>query len=240
MPGMFNQMGMGMGGIPMNMPNYGMNGMNGMMNMNMGMNMNGMNAMNMNTMNMNPMNAMNMNGMNTMNMNPMNVMNMNQMNGMNMNQMNAMNMNQMNAMNMNQMNAMNMNGMMGINNDNLNMAGLNKGGNNNWMQGYNQINKTGNISNEEGKKITVVFAYTAGGKKPITILIDHGKTVNELIKIYFARIGQPELIEKKNDIFFLYNAQQINCENQEKVEKFFKFNSSPTILVSDLHNLIGA
>ena len=141
-------------------------------------------------------------------------------------------------MNMNGMNNMNMNGMMDNNNSNMNMTGMNVGGNANWIKGYNSIKSAEN--NEGDKKISVIFRTTTGGKPPINIIIDNGITVNELITLYFKRLGQPELMERKKDICFLYNAQRIDYDCQQKVEKFFKYNSNPTILVSDLHNLIGA
>ena len=156
---------------------------------------------------------------------------------MNMN-MGNMGMN-MNGMNMNGMNIMNMNDMM----NNMNIPGMNIGGNENWLKGYNVNNNNnngGNNINSQDKKITCIFNTTTGGKKPITILIDYGKTVNELIKIYFARLSQPELMERRQDICLLYNAHRIDFDSTQKVEDFFKYNTSPTILVSDLQNLIGA
>ncbi len=47
-------------------------------------------------------------------------------------------------------------------------------------------------------------------------------------------------MERKQDICLLFCALKIDFDCQQKVEKFFKFNSNPTILVSDLHDLIGA
>ena len=207
---------------------------NGSYNPMMGMGYMGGNPMNYNMQNMGmgAMFGMPMN-MNNMNMNCMNNVN-------NMNVMNNMNMNNMNNMNMNGMNNMNMNGMMGNNNSNMNMTGMNIGGNANWLQGYNSIKSGGNNTVAIDKKMTFIFMTTTGGKPPINIIIDHGTTINELITLYFKRLGQPELMERKQDICFLYNAQRIDYDCQQKVEKFFKFNSNPTILVSDLHNLIGA
>ena len=125
--------------------------------------------------------------------------------------------------------------------NNMNFQGMNMGGNQNWMQGYNSINNPNNQaknSNTMPNKINCIFNTTTG--KTLTILIDHGKTVNELIKIYFMRINQPELMNREGDICFVYNASKIEFNNQQKVEDFFRFNSNPSILVNDVHNLIGA
>ena len=125
--------------------------------------------------------------------------------------------------------------------NNMNFPGMNMGGNQNWMQGYNSINNPNNQVknyNNMPNKINCIFNTTTG--KSLTILIDHGKTVNELIKIYFMRIDQPDLINREGDICFVYNASKIEFNNQQKVEDFFRFNSNPSILVNDVHNLIGA
>ena len=122
--------------------------------------------------------------------------------------------------------------------NNMNVPGMNMGGNQNWMQGYNTVNNGPKPSNNSPNKINVVFNTTTG--KTLTILIDHGKTVNDLIKIYFMRVEQPDLINREGEICFVYNASKIEFNNQQKVEDFFRFNSNPSILVNDVHNLIGA
>ena len=152
------------------------------------------------------------------------------MQGMNMNNMNNM----QNMQNM-------MDGMMGNPNMNVNMPGMNIGGNENWLQGYNQ-NSQGqgnNTSSSSSKnKLNCIFSTTSG--QNLSILIEYGKTVHELIKIYFMRVEKPELINEKDKICFVYNAGQIDCNCQDKVENYFKFNSNPRIMVNDIHNLIGA
>ena len=138
------------------------------------MNQMGMNNMGMGGMIGMPMNIQNL-GMGGMMGMPMNMDNMGM--GMNMN------------MNMNGMNGMN--GMMGMNNINQNMTGMNNAANESWLQGYNTSNNGLNNIEPGNKKITCVFNTTTGGKKPIIILIDYGKTVNELIKLYFAGKHDP-------------------------------------------------
>ena len=117
-----------------------------------------------------------------------------------------------------------------------------QGGNQNWAQGYTSNN--GGIQNQNfnfyqgGGKINCVFNTSTG--KTFSILIDHGKTINDLIKIFFLRIGKPELMNNKQDICFLYNATKINIDSQVKVENYFGFNSNPRISVNDIRDLIGA
>ena len=120
--------------------------------------------------------------------------------------------------------------------NNINMQGMNIGGNENWLLGYSTVKK--NSNNNGGNKINCIFNTTTG--KTINILIDYGKTINDLVKIYFARVEQPDLINRKQDICFVFNATKIDFDSTEKVEDFFKFNANPTILVNDIHNLIGA
>ena len=116
--------------------------------------------------------------------------------------------------------------------------GMNIGGNQNWMQGYNTSNNTDNTG-PSTKKISFMFKSTQG-QKPIMVLMDYGKTVNDLVKIYFARVGQPDLINNKEGICLLYNATKIPFDSTQKIEEFFKGNSNPQILVNDVNNLIGA
>ena len=135
-----------------------------------------------------------------------------------------------------QMNMQNL--MMDMNNmNNMNIQGMNVGGNENWLQGYNVVKPNPN-NNIGGNKINCIFNTTTGRK--INILIDHGKTIHDLIKIYFARVETPELINRDQDICFVYNATKLNFKSTEKVENFFKFNANPTILVNDIKELIGA
>ena len=180
---------------------------------------------------------MQMGGMMGMPYGNMNMPNMAMMQGMPMN----MNMNMNNMNNMQNM----MDGMMGISNMNANMPGMNMGGNENWLLGYSQ-NQNNNpnqgnnapSSSSSTNKLNCIFVSTAG--KNISILIDYGKTVHELIKIYFMRVDKPDLMNEKDKICFVYNAGQIDFNCQEKVENYFKFNSNPRIMVNDIHNLIGA
>ena len=135
-------------------------------------------------------------------------------------------------------------GMQGIPYQNMNMVnqGMNIGGN--WTSMYNigQTNNN-NINNnfqgtQMGNKKNVVFKTTMG---IITnILIDYGKTMSELLKVYLTRVDKMELFNTKNTIAFLFNAKKIEWLDDTKVEIFFRFTPQPTIVVNDMRGLIGA
>ena len=136
-------------------------------------------------------------------------------------------------------------GMPGIPYQNMNMMnqGMNIGGN--WTSMYNigQTNNNNNINNnyqgtQMGNKKNVVFKTTMG---IITnVLIDYGKTMTELLKVYLTRVDKMELFNTKNTIAFLFNAKKIEWLDDTKVEIFFRFTPQPTIVVNDMRGLIGA
>ena len=135
-------------------------------------------------------------------------------------------------------------GMPGIPYQNMNMMnqGMNIGGN--WTSMYNigQTNNN-NINNnfqgtQMGNKKNVVFKTTMG---IITnVLIDYGKTMTELLKVYLTRVDKMDLFNTKNTIAFLFNAKKIDWLDDTKVEIFFRFTPQPTIVVNDMRGLIGA
>ena len=124
-----------------------------------------------------------------------------------------------------------------------NMNGMNMGGNEDWMKGYNlamseENTNTSNNNQSSGNKINVIFKTT---QSVLTnILIDYGKTMSELIKLYLRRMGKPELFGRNDGVCFLFNATKISFDCQTKVEDFFQFTFHPTIIVNDVNNLIGA
>ena len=131
-----------------------------------------------------------------------------------------------------------MGGIMMDPNMNLNIQRMNSGGNQNWVQDYS-TNETGNnLIKSQDNKINCVF-ITSTGKK-FTILIDPNKTIKDLIKIFFIRVENPDLINRRQDICFLYHATRLNFDSNQKVQDFFKFNFNPRIMVNDTGNLIGA
>ena len=83
--------------------------------------------------------------------------------------------------------------------------------------GESQINNQSN--SVPAGKVNVFFKTTTG--VVTTILIDYGKTMAELLKIYLTRMGKPELYGKKDTICFLYNATKIEFDCQKTVEDIF-------------------
>ena len=121
---------------------------------------------------------------------------------------------------------------------------MNIGGNANWVAGYtgainpNQMQFNNSFNPNQGNKLNFVFKTTSGAK-PITILFDYGRTVEELIETYFKRVDREELFQK-GGVAFIHNALQLDYHIKEKVEKFFKNQMITTIMVLDVNNLIGA
>ena len=71
------------------------------------------------------------------------------------------------------------------------------------------------------------------------LLFDYGKTVEELILTFFRRVDRENLFGD-GGVAFLHNATEINYHNKTKIEEFFTKFTTPTILVLDVNNLIGA
>ena len=138
--------------------------------------------------------------------------------------------------NVNQPINMNMqNYLMMIASQNQNNFPLNIGGDQNW---------TGIYSNDETKsnvvpnKINFIFKTTQGVRR--VLLVEHGTTIHDLIKKYFAIMGKPELINNKKDICFLSNARTMKFDDQTPIEQYFKDLSVVNIVVNDVKELIGA
>ena len=106
-----------------------------------------------------------------------------------------------------------------------------------WKNLYISKNQKEKVMNKIPGKINAFFTTTKGMK--LTIYIDFGKTVSELIKIYFKRVEKPHLFYRPQDICFIYNATTINFNEQKTVEQFFK-GFVVNIIVNDVKNLIGA
>ena len=134
-------------------------------------------------------------------------------------------------------------------NNNMNMMnpGMNIGGN--WMNIYSNMNNMNNINNMNNNmpfpnpqgqsKINVIFKTTMGVST--NVLIDYGKTMSDLFKVYLKKVDKIELYNTKNTIYFLFNANKVSFTEQAKVEDFFKISPThPTIVVNDVKGLIGA
>ena len=106
-----------------------------------------------------------------------------------------------------------------------------------WKKLYTTKNQKETGVNQFPGKINVTFKTTKGMK--LNIYINFGKTVSELIKIYFKRVEKPYLFYRPQDICFIYNANRINFNDQKTVEQYFQgFNVN--IVVNDTKDLIGA
>ena len=73
----------------------------------------------------------------------------------------------------------------------------------------------------------------------VTLLINAGKTVEDLILTFYKTINREDLLQEK--IFlFLYNANELDYHSKIKVEKLFEKNLNPTIIALEVDDLIGA
>ena len=73
----------------------------------------------------------------------------------------------------------------------------------------------------------------------VTLLINAGKTVEDLILTFFKRVDKEDLFTKKG-ISFVYNTAPLDYHSKINVENLFKANLNPVIMVLDVNNLIGA
>lgn len=109
-----------------------------------------------------------------------------------------------------------------------------------WTGIYNNNNMANNIKSnmpQSNNIINAIFKTTNG--KVINIQVGSEKTVGELICIFLKRMGSEHLIGNEKDICFLNNATKLKYDDKRKVLEVFKM-TSPTIMVNDVQNLIGA
>ena len=158
---------------------------------------------------------------------------------------NQMNNNNFNNFNNNFANFNNLNNQMnfmGFPNQNMPMQGMNMGGTG-WKNMYdinNQAHMNNITQNQNDKKIgkvNVIFRTTKGMK--IIIFIDYGKTVSELIQIYFKRVERPDLFLDPQSVCFIHNANKIDFNDKTPVEQFFGVGAA-MVTVNDIKGLIGA
>ena len=100
-------------------------------------------------------------------------------------------------------------GMMGMMMPNMEMFNneFNNPQNNNVKQELNDFNL---------RKKNIVFTLPAGNK--VNITFNEGTTIDEVLKTFLKRIGKPELINTKDELFFLYNGLKLNFGDKTKVE----------------------
>ena len=80
---------------------------------------------------------------------------------------------------------------------------------------------------------------TSSGTKPVNILFNKGRTVEDLIKTFFKRVDKENLFTE-GGVSFIHNATPINFNEKSTIENFFKYKSFSIIMVIDVNNLIGA
>ena len=116
---------------------------------------------------------------------------------------------------------------------------FNYGANQNWKADYNlNFNQNNFIPNQpQDTKMNIVFRTSNG--RIFNILFDSERTVEDLILTFFKRVDKEELFTK-GGVAFVHNALQFSYHKKEKVKNFFRFNQTPTIMVLDVNNLIGA
>ena len=113
--------------------------------------------------------------------------------------------------------------------------------NQNWKADYN-LNFNQNQNNfipgqMQDTKMNIVFRTSNG--RLFNILFDSERTVEDLILTFFKRVDKEELFEK-GGVAFVHNALQFSYHTKDKVKNFFRYNQTPTIMVLDVNNLIGA
>ena len=115
----------------------------------------------------------------------------------------------------------------------------NNNGDEEWLKGF--MLGVRDFQNEEegarqGPKINVIFSTTKG--RTDNLCFKYGTTIDEILKIYLKRVNREELIGRYDKICFLVNAQQIKFGDKTPVEKLFKLNRNPKVVVNDVYNLI--
>ena len=144
----------------------------------------------------------------------------------------------------------NPNNIFNIPNWNMNMNMMNM----NWNFNNFMMNQMNNIVNEpwaesynssfmchgppEPNKINIIFKTT--DKVETNIVADYGKTISDILLLYLKKIGKENLFKRTSGVFFLYNTQMININDETKVEDFFKNNNYPRIIVNEMKFILGA
>ena len=97
------------------------------------------------------------------------------------------------------------------------------------------MNNNMKILDDKKERMNITFKTTHGNVN--NIKVDYGTSIDDMLKKYLKHINHPELINNKNDIAFLYNAQILIFGDKTKIEDYFKYNNHPNIIVNDLKNL---
>lgn len=110
--------------------------------------------------------------------------------------------------------------------------------NKDWMKEYGISVDEIREEYDDGPKMKILFKTTQGIHH--FIAVNYETTIGQLLNKYLILIRRPDLIvNKSNEIVFLYNAFKLRFEDETPVEEFFKNNMSHTIIVNETNNLIG-
>ena len=96
------------------------------------------------------------------------------------------------------------------------------------------------LKEEEYSKdnFTLIFKSTQGSI--ITMYLDPNISIGLAIQKYLIRVDKKELINNhENNLAFLYNAMRYRPNDTKSLKSLFQGNQG-TILVNDVHSLIGA
>ena len=118
---------------------------------------------------------------------------------------------------------------------NNNLINNNSQFNNNMNR--NQANFNNVNSNNNEQKINVIFITQKGEK--IAIDIPHNMKIKDLLIKYVIKMGLGPDILKNDSIYFMYNGLRIDRNENKTVDHFFLL-GSPSLLVIDTNNIIGA
>ena len=92
------------------------------------------------------------------------------------------------------------------------------------------MNKENQSQEEPGPKMNVTFKTTQG--ITTNMVLKHGTTVGESLKLYLKRVGRPDLIDNlQGRLHFLYNTKNLKFNDTTKIEDFFKNDPLPCIIV---------
>ena len=107
-----------------------------------------------------------------------------------------------------------------------------------WMKGFEMGVDEIREEYDDGPKMNIDFKTTNNTRHVITV--NYGTTIGQLLNKYLILIGRPDLIvNKSNEIVFLYNSYKLRFVDETPVEEFFKFDGSPSIIVNEVNNLPG-
>ena len=85
--------------------------------------------------------------------------------------------------------------------------------------------------------MNIIFKHFNG--LTITMCLDYGTTVSEMLMNYWKKIEKPELFGSKQ-FSFIYNSSILNCNDKTKIEEKFDYSKHPiSIFVNDNYNIIG-